>query len=118
MSLDATIREYARRAVHGLGQPVSVTRTGTVAYDTATGTTSSTDQTQTVVGRLDDYTDREFRGTVKVGDRRVILAAVDLTWSPAPKDTVTIAGQAYDVVTVVQEMAALLPASYTLQLRA
>ena len=117
MSFDTSIRALARRAVHGLGQRVTLRRVTVGAYSTSSGTVSNTAKDQSLVGRLDEYLDRQIGGTVQAGDRKLILAAVDMTWAPLPKDKVVIADIVHDVVTVKQDMAASLPALYTLQLR-
>jgi len=117
MSLDSAVRGLAQRAVHGMGQAVTLSRVSVGSYNTATGTAASSTVTQELIARLDEYMDREFTGTVQVGDRKVILAAMDMDWSPKPKDKVLIGDITHDVVTVKQDMAASLPAIYTLQIR-
>lgn len=117
MSTDSTVRALAQRAVHGLGQRVTLRRVTVGAYSTATGTVTSTTVEQSLVGRLDEYLDRQMGSTVQVGDRKLILAALDLTWTPLPKDKVDVGEITHDVVAVKQDTAQTLPALYTLQLR-
>lgn len=117
MSLDTALRNLAQRAVHGMGTSVTLKRVTVGAYSTTAGTVATTEQSQTLTGRLDEYTDREIQGTIKTGDRKVLIAALDLTWAPAVKDKVTLEGVDLDVVNVKRDMAASLPVLYTLQVR-
>jgi hypothetical protein len=117
MSLDASVRRIAQRVMRKIGTEATIVRVTPGTYDVTTGTATDAEQDFEVVGRLDDYTDREFVGIVKVGDRKFTFAAADATFEPAVTDKVRIAELEYDVVNVRREMAQHLPALYVLQLR-
>ena len=121
MSLDTRIRKAVRRAIHAIGTTATIRRVAVGAYDTSTGTVARAETDFEVVGRLDDYTDRDFAtGRVKVGDRKFTCAATDLSFSPVPGDQVVIDDLVYTIVNpggVSREMAQHQPAMYIFQLR-
>ena len=117
MSLDTALRRAAQQVVRATGMPTVLRRITVGAYNAATGTGTDTSEDQTVTARLDEYTLRELGGTVQLGDRKLMVAALDLDWVPVEHDRVVIDAKEWDVVTVRQDTAATLPAFYTLQLR-
>lgn len=118
MSLDTRIRRAARRTIHAVGTTVTIRRKTIGAYSPASGTVSSSAEDFDVTGRLDDYMDRELSNTIHAGDRKLTLAASDLSFVPAVHDLIVIDDVPHDVVRVTREMAQHEPAMYVLQLRA
>lgn len=117
MSLDRAVQRIAQTAIRAVGTAVTIQRVATPTYDPATGRASSSITTQTPPARLDVYTDREIQGTIKAGDRKVIIAAVDLDWVPSTSDRVMIANVRHEVIRVEPSIAATAMAFYTLQVR-
>lgn len=118
MSLDSALRRVAQQVTRALGMPATIRRITVGAYNPATGTATDSSEDQAVTGRLDEYSTREFGGTVQVGDRKLIVAALDLDWTPLPHDQVLIDTTTYDIVNIRHDTAARDAAFYTLQLRA
>lgn len=118
MSLDTKIRRAVQKVVHTVGTTVTIRRVTTGTYSPTLGTLTNPEVDYAVVGRLDDYTDRELVQTsVKAGDRKLTLAAMDLAFVPVVHDKAVIDDVVFDIVRVVREMAQNLPAMYVLQLR-
>lgn len=116
--LDRPLRKVAQTVLRTFGTNVIIRRVTPGAYNPATRVVSPTTGDTTVRGRIDDYTERELRDSVKAGDRKVLIAAADLSYTPEPqKDKVVIASLEYDVVRVVPDLATDDPAIYTLQVR-
>ena len=121
MSLDASVRKLAQRVMRKVGTEVTIRRVAVGVYNTTTGTVTNAESDYEVVGRLDDYTDREFAsGRIKVGDRKFTFAAADAAFVPVPDDKVVIDDEEFAIVNpggVRREMAQHEPALYVLQIR-
>jgi hypothetical protein len=125
MSLDASVRRIAQRVMRKIGTEATIVRVTPGTYDVTTGTATDAEQDFEVVGRFDDYTDRELGFNaqtqtgqpIRAGDRKFTCAAADVAFEPAISDKVIVGDLEYDVVNVRREMAQHLPALYVLQLR-
>jgi hypothetical protein len=117
VSLDAAVRKAAKTVLAKFGTSTVIRRVTSTAYDTTTGKMAPVTTDTTVKGRFEEYTDRQFSETIKAGDRKLTIAAEDLTFTPSPAEKVVTAGIVYQIVNVKQEMATDQAALYTLQLR-
>lgn len=115
--LDAPLRKAAQKVLGAFGQDVTIrTVTGT-AYNVTTRTMTPTTADVTVAGRLDNYRDRELLGTIRAGDRKLTIAAADVSAIPTVADKVVIASTVWDIIDVLPEQATDQAALYVLQLR-
>lgn len=114
--LDAPLRKVAKTVLRKFGTPVTF-RTTAGTYNATTMVLTETDTDVTIKGRLDEYTDRELQGTVKAGDRKLTVPALDLTTAPTPATKVLVSGLVYDVVRVDPHLATDQAAIYVIQLR-
>lgn len=81
------------------------------------GTSTTTDYACIAV--VDDYSVRDRDGSViKVGDRRIYVAAKDLAVTPTVGDQVVVGGTAFRVVGVSTLQPAATPVYFDLQVRA
>ena len=123
MSLDTSARRLVQRVMRKIGTEAIIRRVTVREFDEATSTVSTTETDTEVVGRLDDYTDRErlaAAGAIKTSDRKFTFAAADIDVAPEPKDRVVIDDLVYTVVEpggVTREMVQHEPGLYVLQLR-
>jgi hypothetical protein len=70
------------------------------SYNTATLRSASSVQSYTIKAGVREYRAREIAGLVQQGDRKVRIAAADLSFIPRPNDQVVISGKTYQVVSV------------------
>ena len=96
----------------GLAQECLITKRASGAYDPATGTTSVTETTQTVVGSIfDSLSELTSPSTVtninssliKSGDRILLLSAIDISGNAVdvePDFLISVNGRAYTVITL------------------
>lgn len=121
MSLDTKARRLVQRVMRKIGTEAILRRVTVGVYNEATSTVTNTETDTEVMGRLDDYTDRELLsapvGTINTGDRKFTCAAADVAFVPEIKDKIVIADVEYDVVNVRREMVQHEPGLYVLQLR-
>ena len=87
------------------GQSVTVSRKTAGTYDEETGIAAVSTSTQTVIGAVFEWNNKDVDGTlVRDGDMKLLLspkttAGATLT-RPAANDQVTIGGKAYSIVAV------------------
>lgn len=119
MSLDTQLRRVARTVLRRVGTVVTFRQVTVGTYSYLSGTATPTTTDTAVRARVEDYTERELSGTVLLGDKRVIIAAVDLETPPRAHDLVVFEddGPEWDVVRVVTHYAQHEPALYELQVR-
>lgn len=121
MGFESAVRKAASKVLGKFGTELTFRKYPPPTYDTATGTTTSVPVAETAPVRFQDYTDRELSGaagTIKAGDRKVLVAAADLTFEPRADSTkVVIDAEEWDVIRVLQERAKDQPVLYTLQVR-
>lgn len=115
--LDAPLRTVAQTILRTFGTSVTLRRVTGTAYNTSTGTMTPTTSDTVVKARIDEYRDRELSDTIHAGDRKVTVAAADLSFTPTVDDVLLIASVPYDVIRVQPELATDLAAIHVLQVR-
>lgn len=116
-TLDGPIRSVAGKLMAKFGTTVTIRSVTGGAYNTTTGVAAETTSDTVVKGMLEEYTAHERGESVKVGDRKLTIAAEDLTFAPDTEDRVLISAVIYRVVNVVTVMATDQAALYILQIR-
>jgi hypothetical protein len=100
------------------GGVATIRRVATGSYDPATGTIAETNTDTTVRGVLEDVNIREVNELVQAGDKRLIIAAADLTTAPTTVDKVLINSVVHQIIriqTIEQDNTAI---TYEIILRA
>ena len=86
------------------GKDVVITRVVNGSYDVATGDQASTTTTTTIKGQIFEYSDRRIGasgGLILDGDRKLLVSAVGLSFTPNPNtDSVTIGSEKWKIVRV------------------
>lgn len=100
MGLALSLRKAASKLVGKLGGDVTIRSVTVGDYDTTTGTASETVSDVVVKGFVEDVNSREVNDLVKVGDRKLTVAAADLSTVPTTSDKVVISGVVYQIVNI------------------
>lgn len=103
MSLAASLKKVAGKAIGKLGGDVTIRYVTSGDYDTTTGTIPSHEiglENVTVKGVLEDVNLREVNELIQAGDKKLTVAANDLDTAPETKDRVVISGVDHQVVRV------------------
>jgi hypothetical protein len=100
-------------------QTVTLTSVTAGTYDPATGTTTGgSTSSATVPAVVEDYKGLALlNGLIQAGDKKVTVAAANLTTAPKPTDTLTAGGIAYAVVNVVTVQPGSVAVIYEIQAR-
>jgi hypothetical protein len=118
MALASPLRKVASKLMARFGGVATIRRVATGSYDPATGTIAETNTDTTVRGVLEDVTVREVNELVQAGDKRLIIAAADLSTAPTTVDKVLINSVVHQIIrvqTIEQDNTAI---TYELILRA
>jgi acetylglutamate synthase len=118
MTLASPLRKVASKLMARFGGVATIRRVATGSYDPATGTIAETNTDTTVRGVLEDVNIREVNELVQAGDKRLIVAAADLTTAPTTVDKVLINSVVHQIIriqTIEQDNTAI---TYELILRA
>lgn len=117
MALANSLRKVASKAISRFGGTVNVTFVTAGAYDTSSGTITTSSSSDSVKGVLEDVNQRDVNELVRAGDKRLTVAAQDLTSTPETNDQVLIGGVTHQIVqieTIEQDNTAIV---YVLSLR-
>lgn len=118
MALADSLRKVASKVVTKFGGDVTVRIVTAGAYDTSDGTISETESDTTIKGILEDVNLREVNELVQAGDKRLTVAADDLTTAPETKDRVVISSVVHQIIRVETREQDNTAITYELILRA
>ena len=100
MALVDSLKKVSSKLITKFGGDVTVRIVTAGAYDTSDGTISETESDTTIKGILEDVNLREVNELVQAGDKRLTVAANDLTTAPETKDRVVISSVVHQVIRV------------------
>jgi len=100
MALASPLRKVASKLMARFGGVATIRRVATGSYDPATGTIAETNTDTTVRGVLEDVNIREVNELVQAGDKRLIIAAADLSTAPTTVDKVLINSVVHQIIRV------------------
>lgn len=100
MALATSLRKTASKLMAKFGGEVSFRQITTGAYNTTTGAATPTVVTSTLRGVLEDVTEREVSDLIKANDKKLTIAAADLSFQPSVSDQVTINNRIMQIIQV------------------
>ena len=100
MALATSLRKTASKLMTKFGGEVTFRRVTSGAYDPDTGTSTPSVATSTIRGVLDNVQEREVNDLIKGTDKKLTIAAADLSFEPAVSDQVTAASRIMQIVQV------------------
>jgi len=118
MTLATSLRKVASKLMSKFGGTATIRRVTPGAYNTTTGTVSETTTDTAVRGVLEDVNLREVNDLIQATDKRLLIAAADISSAPTTADEVLIDGITYQVIRVITIEQDNTPITYELILRA
>ena len=100
MALVDSLKKASSKVITKLGGDVTVRIVTAGSYNTTTGAISETESDTTIKGILEDVNLREVNELVQAGDKRLTVAADDLTTLPETKDRIVIGGVVHQIIRV------------------
>ena len=118
MALAGSLRKTATKLMSKFGGDITLRTVTPGIYNPTTGTASEVAADVTIKGVLEDVSAREVNDLIQAGDRRLTIAAADVTAAPTTADRIIISGVAYQVVRIATIEQDNQPITYELILRA
>jgi len=118
MALASSLRKTASKLMAKFGSQITFRQVSSGTYNATTGAIAETAADTVVRGVLEDVNKREVNELVQAADKRLIVAAADLSAAPSTADRVvinTVSHQIIRVQTIEQDNTAI---TYELILRA
>ena len=100
MALATSLRKTASKLMAKFGGQVTIRRITTGSYDPETGTATPNASETVVRGVLEAVTQRELNDLIKSNDKKLTIAAADLSFEPAVSDQVTVASRIMQTIQV------------------
>tara|TARA_R100001224_G_scaffold20224_3_gene10044 strand:- start:746 stop:1102 length:357 start_codon:yes stop_codon:yes gene_type:complete len=100
MALADGIKKAASKALAKLGGDVTIRYVTSGSYNTTTGLSGETVSDASVKGVVEGVTKSEANSLVQDEDKRLTVAAADLTTAPGTKDRVVISSVVYQIISV------------------
>ena len=100
MSLAASLKKVAGKAIGKFGGDVTIRFVTAGSYNTSTGAIAETVSDTNIKGVLEDVNLREVNELIQAGDKRLTVAANDLATPPETKDRVVISSVVHQIVSV------------------
>jgi hypothetical protein len=117
MALAGSLQKTASKLMSKFGGDVTIRVITVGAYNPTTGTASESTADTTVKGVLEDVNAREVNDLVQAGDRRLTIAAADVSTAPTTADKVVISSVVHQVIRVTTIEQDNQPITYELILR-
>ena len=100
MALVDSLKKVSSKVITKFGGDVTVRIVTAGSYNTTTGAITETESDTTIKGILEDVNLREVNELVQAGDKRLTVAADDLTTAPETKDRIVISGVVHQIIRV------------------
>ena len=118
MSIATSLVNVADKVISKFGGDVTIRFVAAGAYNTTAGTVAETNTDSEVKGILEDVVNKEANELVQAGDKRLTVAAKDLTSAPETKDKVLISSVVHQIISVETTEQENTAITYELILRA
>ena len=100
MALADAVRKAASKATAKLGGNVTIRYITSGSYNTTTGLSGETVSDTTIKGVVEGVSKAEVSSLIQAEDKRLTVAASDLTTAPGTKDRVVISSVVHQIITV------------------
>lgn len=100
MALSSSLRKTASKLMTRFGGDVTISRVTVGAYNATTGAVTPSTTSSTVKGVLEDVREREVNDLIRSSDKKLTIAAADLSYEPAISDQITVQSRIMQIVQV------------------
>ena len=118
MTLANPLRKVASKLMAKFGGVATIRRVTPGIYNPTTGTASETTADTAVRGVMEDVNVREVNDLIQSGDKRLTIAAADLTVAPSTADRVAVGAVTHQIIRVTTIEQDNTPITHELILRA
>ena len=117
MGITSGLRKVTSKVISKLTGDVTIRQITNGSYNYTSGTVSESNTDTTIKGLVEDINNNEVNDLIQAQDKKVTIAAKDLTFTPSPKDKVVISSVIYQIIKVLTEEQKNTAVYYVLFLR-
>ena len=118
MGLASSLKKVSNKTLMKFGGDITIKRTTQSAYNSADGSVVKSQTSATVKGFLEGVTSREVNDLVSQNDKKVMVSAGAITFTPITKDKVIISSIEYKIIQIDKEAQNNIDILYVIYLRA
>lgn len=100
MALATSLRKVASNVINRFGGTVTYRQVAGGSYNTTTGAIAETETDTTIKGVVDAVRKQEINELIHEQDKKLTIAAADLTITPSLSDRVVISGTVHQIVKI------------------
>ena len=117
MGIASSLKKVANKTLMRFGGDITIKRTTESSYDMEDGSISKNTSSTTVKGSLEQVTRQEVNDLISQTDKKLIVSAEDLTFTPTTKDKVIISSIEYKIIQIDTDTAQNIDCVYVFYLR-
>tara|TARA_Y100000401_G_C8306397_1_gene217196 strand:- start:916 stop:1269 length:354 start_codon:yes stop_codon:yes gene_type:complete len=117
MGISSGLKKAASKVVNKFGGSITFRRVTTGIYNPSTGTMSELKTDSSIKGVLDGVTKAEVNDFITQEDKKLTIAAKDITFTPTNKDRIVIAGVEFRIIAINTNELDNTPITFDLFLR-
>jgi len=118
MGLASSLKKVSNKTLMKFGGDITIKRTTFSSYDVEAGSVVKNQTSSTVKGFLEGVTSREVNDLISQDDKKVIVSAGAITFTPTTKDKVIISSIEYKIIQIDKEEQNNIDILYVIYLRA
>jgi len=100
MALSGSLRKVASKLIKKFGGTVTYRQVAGGSYNATTGTITETETNTTIKGVVDAVQKQELNELIHESDKKLTIAAADLTITPSLSDRVVISSVVHQIVKI------------------
>jgi len=101
MGIASGFKKLAGKSFNKLGGNVTIRKVTNGTYDTSSGEVSESNTDVVVKAIIENVNNNEVNNLIQAQDKKVTVAASDLTFVPSPRDKVLINSVVFNIVSVL-----------------
>jgi len=100
MGIASSLRKVASKGLSKLGGNITIRQITNGSYNTTTGVVSESNSDTVVKGTIENVNNAEVNDQIQAQDKKITIAASDLSFTPTPKDKVLVSSVVYKIISV------------------
>ena len=117
MGIASSLKKVANKTIMRFGGDIVIKRTTNAEYDSSTGDLIKDTSSTTVQGLLESVKNQEVNDLISQSDKKLIVSAKDLTFTPTTKDKILISSIEYKIIQIDTDTAQNTDVVYIFYLR-
>ena len=117
MGIASSLKKVANKTLMRFGGYITIKRTTDSSYDMDDGVLTKDTSSTTVKGLLEQVSSQEVNDLISQTDKKLLVSAKDLTFTPTTKDKIVISSIEYKIIQIETDTAQNIDTVYIFYLR-